>query len=198
MTPSPQNSAAPMRPRITTVLYWREPRPTADDASAVSAMMPPSPRLSARRIRTTYFSATTNIRVHTITEMTPMMLVAVSEMPWIGLNDSCTAYSGLVPISPYTTPMAPSVSAGKRAVPVLSVIFRISGRRATGEDSGSTPAAPLRPVAHCLRRWVLATSGHPRSDHSISRSTSRPRSWRWRCNALHRRALTSASNPDRG
>jgi hypothetical protein len=100
MTPSPQNSAAPSRPRITTEPYWRDPRPTADDANAVSAMMPPSPRLSARRIRTTYFSATTSIRVQTITEMTPMMFAAVSPMPWTGLNDSCTAYSGLVPISP--------------------------------------------------------------------------------------------------
>ena len=63
-------------------------------------MIPPSPRLSARRISTTYLTATIVISVQTITEITPITLAGTVAMPWTGLNDSCTAYNGLVPMSP--------------------------------------------------------------------------------------------------
>src|SRR4051812_6200554 len=81
-------------------------------ASAISAMMPPSPRLSARMISTTYFSDTTTISAQKIVDRPPRMLSVVSAMPWSGENVSFTAYSGLVPMSPNTTPSAASVRAG--------------------------------------------------------------------------------------
>jgi len=84
---------------------------TAVIASAISAMMPPSPRLSARMMSTTYFSDTTIISAQKIVDSPPRMLSGVSGMPWSGENVSLTAYSGLVPMSPKTTPSASNVSA---------------------------------------------------------------------------------------
>ena len=51
-------------------------RPCAGDfspatSSASKAMMPPSPRLSARMIRIAYFTETIRITAHRITESTP-------------------------------------------------------------------------------------------------------------------------------
>ena len=63
-------------------------------------MIPPSPRLSARRIRITYFSVTTNISAQKITETAPMMLGASRGTRLVGLNTSFIVYSGLVPMSP--------------------------------------------------------------------------------------------------
>ena len=80
-------------------------------ASAISAMMPPSPRLSARMISSTYFSETMIISAQKMVESPPRMLAWLSGMPWSGENVSFTAYSGLVPMSPKTMPSAASVSA---------------------------------------------------------------------------------------
>ena len=74
-------------------------------------MMPPSPRLSARMISITYFSDTTIISDQKIVDRPPRMFSASSGMPWLGAKVSLTAYSGLVPMSPKTTPSASSVSA---------------------------------------------------------------------------------------
>ena len=52
-----------------------------------SAMMPPSPRLSARRISTTYFSVTTNISPQKMTDTAPMRLAASSGTPVRGVED---------------------------------------------------------------------------------------------------------------
>ena len=82
-------------------------------------MMPPSPRLSARRISATYFSVTTSISPQKITDTAPITCGALSATPVAGLNTSFIVYSGLVPMSPYTTPMAPSVSAARLSRSVL-------------------------------------------------------------------------------
>ena len=69
-------------------------------ASASNAMMPPSPRLFARRISVTYLSDTTIISAQKIAETPPSTFSALSGMPCTGLNVSLAAYSGLVPMSP--------------------------------------------------------------------------------------------------
>ncbi len=74
-------------------------------------MMPPSPRLSARMISTTYLSDTITISDQKMVDRPPSTFSAVSGMPWLGEKVSLTAYSGLVPMSPKTTPSATSVSA---------------------------------------------------------------------------------------
>ena len=74
-------------------------------------MMPPSPRLSARMISTTYLIETTIISDQKMVDRPPRMFSAVSGMPCAGENVSFTAYSGLVPMSPKTTPSASRVSA---------------------------------------------------------------------------------------
>src|SRR5688572_2537130 len=84
---------------------------TADCASAMSAMMPPSPRLSARMISTTYLRETTIMSAQNIVDRPPRMLASLRAMPCCGENVSFTAYSGLVPMSPKTMPRAERVSA---------------------------------------------------------------------------------------
>src|SRR6266550_458192 len=75
-------------------------------ASASNAMMPPSPRLLALNTSTTYLSETTTISVQKIADTPPIIFATVNGMPCWGLNVSLAAYSGLVPMSPYTTPSA--------------------------------------------------------------------------------------------
>src|SRR5688572_17120586 len=84
---------------------------TEEAASAMSAMIPPSPRLSARMMSTTYLSDTTIISAQNMVDRPPRMFGAVSAMPWTGAKVSLTAYSGLVPMSPKTMPSAASVRA---------------------------------------------------------------------------------------
>ena len=62
--------------------------------------MPPSPRLSARRMRTTYLSVTTIISPQKIVETAPIRCGASSGTPVAGLKTSLIVYSGLVPMSP--------------------------------------------------------------------------------------------------
>ena len=62
--------------------------------------MPPSPRLSARRISTTYFSVTTSISAQKIVDTAPMTSGAISCTPLAGLSTAFIVYSGLVPMSP--------------------------------------------------------------------------------------------------
>ena len=54
---------------------------TAEEASASSAMMPPSPLLLARMIRITYLSDTTIISAQKIADTPPSTLWGVSAMP---------------------------------------------------------------------------------------------------------------------
>ena len=70
---------------------------TAALASAISAMVPPSPRLSARMTSTTYLSETTIISTQRIADSPPSTLSTLSGMP-CRAKVSFTAYSGLVPM----------------------------------------------------------------------------------------------------
>ncbi len=75
--------------------------------------MPPSPWLSARITSTTYFSDTTTISAQKISDSTPSTASGVTVRPWAGLRHSLKAYSGLVPMSPNTTPNAARVKAAR-------------------------------------------------------------------------------------
>jgi len=66
----------------------------------MSAIVPPSPRLSARITSTTYLSETTTISTQKIADSPPSTLSTLSGMPCPGAKVSFTAYSGLVPMSP--------------------------------------------------------------------------------------------------
>ena len=50
-------------------------------SSAIRASVPPSPLLSARMIKSTYFSVTTTISAHSISDMTPSTISRVSAPP---------------------------------------------------------------------------------------------------------------------
>jgi hypothetical protein len=99
--------------------------------SAIKAMMAPSPSLSARMINITNFGVTMIVIAQNTSEITPYTLAGVigtgraaSREKTVGI-----AYSGLVPISPNTTPNAPSASA---AVP--------AGWLPVGSEGARTPA----------------------------------------------------------
>ena len=69
-------------------------------------MIPPSPSLSARMITITYFSVTTRISDQKPSDSRPLTVGASGTSPKCGLNISLMVYSGLVPMSPNTTPTA--------------------------------------------------------------------------------------------
>ena len=101
MTPSPKNSEAPMTPTTVSGMIHCGRSFTDTSANANKAMMPPSPRLSARKIRVTYLSETMIVKPQMINDTTPRMLAVSSGTPPLCLEKtSLRAYSGLVPISP--------------------------------------------------------------------------------------------------
>src|SRR6266566_210153 len=107
----------------------RAPPPGARRSSAASAITPPSPWLSARMMTLTYLTETTRVTDQNTSEMTPYTSPAVGwTFPWSREKTVCSAYSGLVPMSPNTTPSAASISAP-------------AGRCTAG--AGRRPAAPL-------------------------------------------------------
>ena len=62
--------------------------------------MPPSPLLSARMMRTTYFSVTTTISAQKISDSRPSTLPSFRGIAWWPPKTSRTVYSGEVPMSP--------------------------------------------------------------------------------------------------
>ena len=99
MTPSPHSNAAPNRPSITSTA----PRPDCRNpllASAISARMPPSPLLSARRTYNVYLIEMMIVRDQKINDNTPSTLLGVTCVACSPWKHSRMAYSGLVPISP--------------------------------------------------------------------------------------------------
>ena len=90
---SPYSSAAPKSP--TSTRAWRLPRAFASDSrgitNAVSAMMPPSPRLSARMTRTRYLNAMTTRSDQKISDSTPNVLACVAAIPCELWKDSRSA-----------------------------------------------------------------------------------------------------------
>ncbi len=77
MTPSPKNKQAPAMPTSPTVARMAGLTQTRW-ASAMSARMPPSPRLSARITSMTYFTVTIRISDQKIRERMPR--ISVSEI----------------------------------------------------------------------------------------------------------------------
>ena len=76
ITPSPKNRQAPAMPTRASAL--RMPVPTETRcASAISARMPPSPRLSARMISVTYFTVTISTSDQKISDRMPSTSAAV-------------------------------------------------------------------------------------------------------------------------
>ena len=77
------------------------PRFTAREASAIKASVPPSPLLSARSSRRTYFAVTTMRSAHTISDRMPSTIGSVAAPPPAAAESaSRKPYSGLVPMSP--------------------------------------------------------------------------------------------------
>ncbi len=68
--------------------------------------MPPSPRLSARISTVRYLTLTTITSDQTNSDSTPSTLSRVTATACEPAKVSCSAYSGLVPRSPNTTPSA--------------------------------------------------------------------------------------------
>jgi len=66
----------------------REVSPVARCASAMSAMMPPSPLLSARMMKATYLIVTTRISAQKISDSTPSTLAGLMANAYGPLNAS--------------------------------------------------------------------------------------------------------------
>ncbi|MEY5060003.1 MAG: hypothetical protein RJA51_1750 [Actinomycetota bacterium] len=78
--------------------------------------MPPSPLLSAFITKKRYLTEMMMTRAQKASEQMPYTLMVSTVITCdFSVNASFMAYSGLVPMSPYTTPSAPRVSA---AVPI--------------------------------------------------------------------------------
>src|SRR4051812_50218192 len=102
-------------------------------------MMPPSPPLSARITKVTYLIETSIVIVQKTSETTPYTSAVVACTAWLSaVNTVCSAYSGLVPMSPKTTPRAPNASA---ATPVPTLDLAPSPPRGRG-SAGAGPPAP--------------------------------------------------------
>src|SRR5665213_1445121 len=105
---------------MTMVRCHRVPTVNVRSTSAYSDSMPPSPSLSALMISTTYLMVTTISRLQKISDSTPSTARRDIGAP-AALSDASSAYSELVPMSPYTTPMAPSTAARQGAVKAQQV-----------------------------------------------------------------------------
>ena len=117
---SPKNSEAPKIPSAARIAFARRPPGSARRRiKAISAMIPPSPSLSARITSRTYVTVTMIVTDQKISETTPKMLSCdtLTGCGSPGLKSVCTVYSGLVPMSPKTTPRAPSARAACAAAP---------------------------------------------------------------------------------
>ena len=112
--PSPKNSASPRTAAKVMMPFVVRDRPDARCANAASASTPPSPLLSARRMKTTYLIVTTTISDQKISDSDPNTASALGWLPPIASADRRRAYRGLVPMSPYTTPSAAKVSTARR------------------------------------------------------------------------------------
>src|SRR5579859_2696436 len=121
---SPKNSEAPKIPSADSTIFARRPPGSARRRiRAISAMIPPSPSLSARITSRTYVMVTMIVTDQKISETTPKMLSCdtLTGCGSLGLKAVWTVYSGLVPMSPKTTPRAPTASASWAVARVLDL-----------------------------------------------------------------------------
>ena len=80
-------------------------------------MMPPSPSLSARSTNATYLIDTTTVTDQKTSEITPCTSSWVGRTTPSSIEKTvCRAYRGEVPMSPKTTPRAPSARAAPPAL----------------------------------------------------------------------------------
>ena len=93
ITPSPYRRAAPKSPSATSSnrRFLSSPRRFCWRSRASRARIPPSPRLSARRMNTMYFTLTTRISDQRISERTPRMFSGVGRIPYSALKHSRNA-----------------------------------------------------------------------------------------------------------
>src|SRR6185369_14752357 len=125
MNPSPKNSAAPKTPTALTGPHTRQLL-LALETNVLRASTPPSPRLSARSTIATYLTEMISTSDQRISDRMPRMFCSVNGMPCSGFRHSRNAYSGLVPMSPKTTPSAVRTS-------LRLASLRLSARAAVGE-----------------------------------------------------------------
>ena len=127
---SPKNSEAPKIPSATSPDSHAAPEPlTRPSSRAISAMMPPSPSLSERITKTTYCTVTMITTAQNTSETTPNTEVGSTGTGRVALRlyTACRVYSGLVPMSPKTTPSAPIARAVCRSC-LTSAIPRDTNR----------------------------------------------------------------------
>src|SRR5260370_10939417 len=150
---SPKNSEAPKIPSAASTIFARLPAGRARRRiEAIRAMTPPSQSLSARITSRTYVTVTMVVTDQKISETIPKMVSCdtVTGCGSPGLKTVCTVYSGLVPMSPKTTPRAPTARAPCAVTrPLAPTVFascrQLSGATLTN-DSTWTPFAS-RPSA---------------------------------------------------
>ena len=124
-------------------------------------MTPPSPSLSARRTNTTYLTDTISVIDQKTSEITPYTSPRVGRTAPLSMeNTVCSAYSGLVPMSPYTTPSAPSISAARPtcAAPAWGGITALGGASGAADPLGTTLVMTAMPTRSPRREGELTDS----------------------------------------
>ena len=103
--------------------------------------MPPSPSLSAFITNKRYLIVTTSTNDQTIRERMPKTLSGVTVNPCDSWKHSRSAYRGLVPMSPYTTPMAATASemGGEDSLVCFGMCFFTPTERARVSVPGRLP-----------------------------------------------------------
>src|SRR5262249_10764277 len=162
---SPKNSDAPKIPSAASTAFARRP-PGAPRLriSVMSAMIPPSPSLSARITSRTYVTVTMIVTDQKISETTPktFSLDTGTGCGSPGLKTVWTVYSGLVPMSPKTTPRPPGASAPRAATCRFTVTvscpsahtnpWRTTLTNGTAESVNHDPLAARHPGGVTLTR----------------------------------------------
>src|SRR6202035_2123514 len=121
--------------------------------SDIKARIPPSPSLLMRMAKVTYLTDVTMIRVQITRDSDPSTVNASGLSP-ARFNTVFRVYSGLVPISPNTTPSAARLSKGR--LPAICGGAPFSARAADGRES-------------CGAGGKLSTPEAMRSPHAIKR-----------------------------
>src|SRR5436305_7137430 len=104
-------------------------------ANAARAITPPSPSLSARMMNSTYLTDTTSVIDQNTNDTAPYTSAAVGWTAPLSIeNTVCSAYSGLVPMSPNTIPSAPRTSASPPAGGALVAVCSTSGASVTSHS----------------------------------------------------------------
>ena len=119
--------------------------PRVGISNAVNARMPPSPWLSARITNSRYLTEMITTRAQNTTDATPYALALVTARSACS-NDSRKAYSGLVPMSPYTIPNAEAQSDESALIAAVSALKRRHCH--SYPDPSTDRATPATPAAH--------------------------------------------------